>query len=58
MKISFDDGSYIDCRKGENGKVVFIISAKDATDTLKKITNAVEISAEDFKKLVSDVSIQ
>lgn len=56
MKIIFDDKSYIDCYKSnEPGKVVIVISAKDAENPLKKITNAVELTTEEFKKLFSDV---
>jgi hypothetical protein len=55
MKISFDDKSYIDVRKSPENKVTIIISAKDQTNPLKKITNAVEITMEEFKKLISDV---
>ena len=56
MKITFDDKSYIQCNKSDNpGKIVITISAKDHSDPLKKITNSVEISTEEFKILVSDV---
>lgn len=56
MKIIFEDKSYIDCYKSNSpGKVVIVISAKDQSDALKKITNAVELTAEEFKKLISDV---
>jgi hypothetical protein len=56
MKITFDDKSFIECRKSDNpGKVVITISALDHSDPLKKITNAVEITTEEFKKLISDV---
>jgi len=56
MKIQFDDKSYIDCHKSEDGKmIVIVISAKDYDNPLKKITNSVELSIEDFKKLISDV---
>ena len=54
MKIQFDDRSYIEIKK-ENEKVVIIISAKDQDNTLKKITNAVEITIEEFKKLISEI---
>lgn len=54
MKIQFDDKSYIDCQKS-NDKIIVIISAKDGNDPLKKITNAVELSKEEFIKLISDV---
>jgi hypothetical protein len=57
MKISFNDKSFIECAKSDNpGKVVITISAKDGSDPLKKITNAVEVSIEEFKKLISDIS--
>lgn len=57
MKIIFDDKSYIDCQKSnEPGKIVVVISAKDYENPLKKITNAVELTAEEFKKLISDIA--
>jgi len=56
MKIQFDDGSYIDCQKSNHpGKIVIFISAKDGENPLKKITNTVELTEEEFKRLVSDV---
>jgi hypothetical protein len=56
MKILFEDKSYVEFRKSDNpGKVIITISARDAIDPLKKISNSVELSAEDFKKLTSDV---
>lgn len=59
MKIIFDDKSFIECSKSDNpGKIVITISALDRSDPLKKITNAVEISTEEFKKLISDVQVQ
>jgi nitrate reductase NapAB chaperone NapD len=55
MKQVFEDKSFIEIAKSDNpGKIVITISAKDRSDPLKKITNAVEITAEDFKKLISD----
>lgn len=56
MKIEFNDKSYIECRKSNNpGKIILVISAKDHENPLKKITNAVEIELEEFKKLISDI---
>lgn len=56
MKITFEDKSFVECVKSDNpGKIVLTISAKDHTDPLKKITNAVELTTEEFKKLISDV---
>jgi tRNA threonylcarbamoyladenosine modification (KEOPS) complex Pcc1 subunit len=54
MKIEFEDKSFIEIKKS-NDKVIIMIQAKDHTNSLKKITNAVEITAEEFKKLISDV---
>lgn len=56
MKIAFEDKSYVECVKSTNpGKIIITISAKDHNDPLKKITNAVEITAEEFKQLISDI---
>jgi len=56
MKITFDDKSYIDCRKSDTpDKIIIIISAKDGGNPLKKITNAVEITKDEFKKLIADL---
>lgn len=58
MKITFDDKSYIEVRKSDNpDKMIVIISAKDHDNSLKKITNAVEITTAEFKQLISDVQI-
>lgn len=54
MKIEFEDKSYIECRKSDSpGKIIIAISAKDHENPLKKITNAVELTAEEFKMLIS-----
>lgn len=56
MKIEFEDKSYIEFKKSDNpGKILIIISAKDHNNNLKKITNAVEITNDEFKKLISDL---
>lgn len=56
MKIEFSDKSYVDCQKSsEPGKIIIIISAKDGADPLKRITNAISLTAEEFNKLISDV---
>ena len=54
MKLAFGDGSYIDCRK-DGDKVVVIIASKDSSNPLRKIINSVEITADEFKKLIGDV---
>jgi hypothetical protein len=56
MKIEFKDRSYIECNKSASpGKITMVIAAKDHDNPLKKITNAVELTIEEFKKLISDV---
>lgn len=57
MKISFEDKSFIECRKSDKpGMITVMISAKDHQNPLMKITNAVELTMDEFKKLISDVS--
>ncbi len=56
MKIQFEDKSFVECKKSDKpGNIVIIIQAKDYDNTLKKITNAVELTVEEFKQLISDV---
>jgi hypothetical protein len=56
MKITFDDKSHVEIRKSDKpDHILIVVSAKDAENPRKKITNAVEITTEEFKKLVSDV---
>lgn len=55
MKIQFNDKSYIECTKNEAGNIAFIIQAKDQINPLKKITNAVELTVEQFKLLISEI---
>ncbi len=56
MKVIFEDKSYIEVkRSNEQGKILVIISAKDNDNSLKKITNVVEITDDEFKKLLSDI---
>lgn len=56
MRITFEDKSYVEFKKSENqGQVILIISAKDQTNPLKKISNAVEISVEELKELMNGV---
>lgn len=56
MKITFEDRSYIECYKSSE-KVVIVISAQDHENPLKKTTNAVEITLEQFKSLISEIKI-
>lgn len=54
MKIEFDDKSYINCYK-DGDKIIIIIQAKDHNNPLKKISNSVELTSEEFNGLISDV---
>lgn len=56
MKIQFEDNSFVECKKSENSdKIVIIISAKDYQNPLKRIDNAVELTSEEFKKLIGEL---
>jgi nitrate reductase NapAB chaperone NapD len=56
MKIDFSDKSYVEIKKSDNpGKLLIIVQAKDYLNPLKKITNTVELTAEEFKSLISDL---
>ena len=55
-KIVFDDRSYIAAQKSdEPGKIIIVISAKDGTNPLKRISNSISLTEEEFKKLISDI---
>tara|TARA_R110000868_G_scaffold67046_6_gene199279 strand:- start:10266 stop:10439 length:174 start_codon:yes stop_codon:yes gene_type:complete len=55
MKIEFKDQSFIECKKSDTtNKIVIIIQAKDFENPLKKITNMVELTHEEFKQLIGD----
>ena len=55
MKIQFEDKSYVECRKSDSpDKILIVISATDQENSRKKITNAVEITTEEFKRLISE----
>jgi len=56
MKIKFEDNSYVEIKKDISGDdILIIIQAKDQMNDRKKITNAVKLSIEEFKKLISDI---
>lgn len=54
MKIIFSDKSYVELQNN-NGKIILIISAKDHSNPNKKISNAAEMTQEEFKQLISEV---
>lgn len=56
MRIDFEDKSYIDCQKSDHpDKILVVISAKDHESPLKRIINTVELTTEQFKKMISDI---
>jgi hypothetical protein len=56
VKITFEDKSYVECRKSDKeDQIIIIVSAKDQENPRKKTVNAVEISTDEFKKLISDL---
>lgn len=55
MKIEFKDNSYIECKKNETGNVVIVVQAREQDNPRKKITNMVEMTIEEFKKLIIDI---
>lgn len=56
MKIEFEDKSYIQFKKSNNSDTIVVtIQAKDFANPLKKITNTVELTKEQFKQLLSDI---
>jgi nitrate reductase NapAB chaperone NapD len=58
MKILFEDKSYIEIKRSdEPGKILIVVSAKDNQNPLKRITNAAEITEDEFNKLVNEVVV-
>lgn len=56
MKITFTDNSYVDCYKSTTSdKIIIAIQAKDYDNPKKKITNAIELTSEQFKQLISNI---
>lgn len=50
MKITFNDKSFIEIVKQPTGKIMVVIQATDHAN--HKITNAVELTPEQFQQLV------
>lgn len=55
MKIDFEDKSYVELKKTEENNILLIISAKSKDNSLKRITNVVELNIDQLKKLLEDV---
>jgi hypothetical protein len=58
-KLIFEDKSYIEIKKSstESNKIVLIIHAKDQSNALKRVINAVEITTDEFKQLIADIQV-
>jgi hypothetical protein len=57
-KLVFNDKSSVEIKHSSDNpdNIVVIVSAIDAANKNKRITNACELTAEEFKKLMADVS--
>lgn len=53
MKIEFEDKSYIEFKKNNN-KILISIQVVNQNDQLRKITNTVELTEEQFKQLFNE----
>lgn len=59
MKIEFSDKSFIECKKSETtNKIIIMIQAKDFENPLKKITNVVELTYDEFKSLINILEVE
>jgi uncharacterized protein YpmS len=54
MKIDFPDKSYVEAESKE-GKVVISIGANSQDNPLSMVVNTVELSKEEFSKLISNL---
>jgi tRNA threonylcarbamoyladenosine modification (KEOPS) complex Pcc1 subunit len=55
MKIEFSDKSFIELVKKDN-KITISIQAKDKNNSLKKITNIVDLTIEEFHTLIKEAT--
>jgi len=58
MRIDFKDGSHIEIRLNGPGKVAVILGAKDQDNPLKYVTNACELTLQEFSDLINDVPVK
>jgi len=58
MRIDFEDGSHIEIRLNGPGKVAVILGAKDRENPLKYVTNACEVTVQEFSDLVNDIPVK
>lgn len=57
MRLDFEDKSYINIFLSAHNKVAISIGAKNASNPLQTIVNSLEITYDEFKKLVEDLNI-
>jgi len=57
MKVQFEDRSFIECRVSDQdaNEIIITIQAKDYSNPLKKVTNTVKLTLEQFKQLISQI---
>ena len=57
MKIQFEDKSFIECRTSDldANEIIITIQAKDYNNPLKKVTNTVKLTLEQFRQLISQI---
>lgn len=57
MKISFEDGSFLEFKKSLNAdKIIVTIAAKDRNNAKSVIVNSVEIKREEFENFYKEIN--
>ena len=57
MRLDFNDKSYVEFSYSSTGKILLTIGAKSYKNPLETIINSVEISYNEFLKLIADLNI-
>ena len=57
MKIEFEDNSFIELQLSGPGKVMVVLGAKDANNSLNIIVNSAEITLQQLAQLINDLKI-
>jgi hypothetical protein len=57
MRIDFDDGSYIEAKLSNPGKVGIIMGASNKDNPLQFVVNCCEITLQEFSNLVNGIGI-
>lgn len=58
MKKDFKDGSFVEIRLGDPGKIALILASRDASNPLKLVVNSIEITIQEFADMVHDLPIE